>query len=99
MSPMRRRYRRLPLRRPEPALEPDLEVARSEEACPRCGRHALGLIDFPHVAAMGVQPYNELLGMGEAQVRQDPGIGCLRCGAQWPDLAAFRSAQGDAQGH
>ncbi len=99
VSPLRRRYRRLPLGRPEPAPGPDLEIERSAEACPRCGRHALSLIDFPQVAAMGVQPYAELLGMGEVRVREDPGIGCLRCGAEWPDLAAFRRAQDEAEGY
>lgn len=48
---------------------------------------------------MGVQPYAELLGMGEVRVREDPGIGCLRCGAEWPDLAAFRRAQDEAEGY
>lgn len=88
----------MPLARPQPVDDPELAAARSEEACPRCGRHALSLLDFPHVATTGVQPYAELLGMGELRADQVPGIGCLACGAQWSDLTAFRSAKESAGG-
>ena len=94
MSPLRRRYRSLPLERPVVRHEPSLDGARSEEACPACGRHTVSLLDFPYVSTMGVQPYTELLGMGEPSVQQAPGIGCLSCGTQWPDLKAFRDASG-----
>ncbi len=63
---------------------------RSAEACPRCGAHRLAMIDFPEIQSAGYQPYNDLLGMGEARTRTPPGIGCLACGAEWRDLEAFR---------
>lgn len=111
MSPLRRRYPGLLVRRPKPdprrpfadaarsgantarsgaASKPD-PSARSEEACPVCGKHALSLLDFPYVATMGVQPYADILGMGELPVSQEPGIGCLECGTQWASLDDFRS--------
>jgi hypothetical protein len=92
VSPLRRRYRHVPLARPEPEADPALEGARSEERCPACGRHTVTLLGFPHVATMGVQLYSEMLGMGELRPDQPPGIACLSCGAQWRDLDAFREA-------
>jgi hypothetical protein len=65
---------------------------RSKEACPVCGAHELELLYFPSVDVTGVQPYNELLGMGEVQRDQPPGIGCRNCGAEWESLAEFREA-------
>lgn len=64
--------------------------SRSGEACPRCGAHRLSLLHFPRVDARGVRPYDELIGMGDPVADDPPGIGCLACGAEWPDLAAFR---------
>jgi hypothetical protein len=93
VSPLRRRYRHVPLSRPEPQADARLEEARSEEACPVCGNHTLSLLDFPHVATMGVQPNSDILGMGEPRVEQPPGIACLTCGTQWSDLDAFRQEQ------
>jgi hypothetical protein len=90
VSPIRRRYKSLPLERPGPRDEPALDEARSQEACPACGEHALSLIDFPEVSTQGVQPYSEILGMGEPRAGVEPGIGCLSCGAEWRDLDAFR---------
>ncbi len=95
---MRRRYRSLPLKRPEPRPEPSLDAQRSAEACPACGRHTVSLLGFPHVTTMGAQPYAEILGMGELSPDQPPGIGCLSCGAQWADVAAFRDARGSDRG-
>lgn len=92
MSPIRRRYRSLPLQRPQAVADPALEAERSAEACPACGRHTVSLLGFPHVATMGVQPYGELLGMGELTPDQPPSIACLSCGTQWPDISAFREA-------
>ena len=72
--------------------------SRSSEPCPRCGARRLTLLEFPPVAALPYLPYSELIGMGEAHVAATPGIGCLECGAEWPDLASFRdeaSATGD----
>ena len=63
---------------------------RSVQACPVCGAHQLALIDFPEISTVGYQPYSEIIGMGEAQERNEPGIGCLACGAGWSSLQAFR---------
>ena len=93
MSPIRRRYPSLPLLRPQVVADAALEAERSAETCPACGRHTVSLLGFPHVAAMGAQPYAEILGMGELSTDQPPGIACLSCGAQWPDIAAFREAR------
>lgn len=93
VSPMRRRYRSLPLQQPAANGDPQAGGARSDEACPACGRYSLSLIGFPYVSTMGVQPYSDILGMGEPQVDQAPAIGCLSCGIEWADLDAFRAAQ------
>jgi hypothetical protein len=66
---------------------------RSEEACPVCGQHRLTLLYFPETSLQGVQPYNELYGMGDKSADTPPGIGCLACGSEWPDIDAFRQAQ------
>lgn len=71
--------------------------ARSEQACPACGAHRLTILDFPDVPALGYQAYSELLGMGELHASTPPAIGCLECGAEWHDLAAFRAAQESAE--
>lgn len=69
------------------------ERSRSAEACPECGAHRLAILDFPDVPTLGVQPYSELLGMGDLHATTPPGIGCLACGAEWHDLAAFRAGE------
>ena len=69
------------------------EGTRSQQACPVCGRHELALVDFPHVSATGVQPYAELLGMGDPRTDVPPGIACLACGTEWADLDAFRAGR------
>ena len=66
------------------------DEARSNESCPVCGEHRLTLLYFPATSARGVMPYDELIGMGDPTVETAPGIGCLACGSEWPDLAAFR---------
>ena len=71
--------------------------ARSREACPVCGQHRLTLLSFPEVSATGYQPYAEVIGMGEHRADTQPGIGCLACGAEWPDLAAFRATRPDGR--
>ena len=68
------------------------DAARSREACPVCGEHRLTLLYFPETSARGVMPYDELIGMGDPSPDTAPGIGCLACGSDWPDLAAFRAA-------
>ena len=83
----------MPITQPVPRSDPRLDDARSKDPCPVCGHHTLTLLDFPHVSTMGVQPYSELLGMGEPMVEQPPGIACLTCGSQWPSIEEFREAQ------
>ncbi len=95
---MRRRYRSLPLKRPEARDEPRLDGQRSAESCPACSRHTVSLLGFPYVATMGAQPTSDILGMGELSPDQPPGIGCLSCGAQWADVTAFRAARGSDGG-
>jgi hypothetical protein len=72
------------------------DAARSDEACPACGAHRLALVDFPETPAAGYQVNSEMLGMGEVREVTPPAIGCLACGAEWPDLAAFRAARREA---
>lgn len=67
------------------------ERERSREACPECGAHRLGVVDFPDLPTVGYHPYSELLGMGEPRPTAAPGIGCLECGAEWRDLESFRA--------
>lgn len=93
MSPLRRRYRSLPLRRPEARPDAGLDAERSAEACPACGRHTVSLLGFPYVATMGAQPTADILGMGELSADQPPAIACLSCGAQWANVADFRDAK------
>ena len=75
---------------------PDNADARSEQACPRCGQHRLALLNVPEIDPNGYRPLDEVLGMGEAPSLEEPGIGCLNCGAEWPSLGAFRSEAGPA---
>ena len=56
-----------------------------------CGAHRLTLLYFPDASARGVLPYDELIGMGDATPDTPPGIGCLNCGSEWPDLETFRA--------
>ncbi len=70
---------------------------RSVEKCPVCGVHALQLLYFPEIDVIGVRPYDDMLGFGDAHGNKLPGIGCRACGTEWPDLASFRAAQRDAE--
>jgi hypothetical protein len=65
---------------------------RSQLPCPVCGAHQLALDSPPQIEVMGVQPYTDLIGMGDVQVHEAPAIVCLACGASWPDRAAFDQA-------
>ncbi len=65
----------------------------SAEKCPRCGAQRLTLLWYPRVDARGVRPYDEIIGMGDPAPDDPPGIGCLGCGAEWPDLAFFREEE------
>jgi hypothetical protein len=66
---------------------------RSELACPVCGAHQLAIDTPPHIDIIGVQPYSDLIGMGDFQVREPPAIVCLACGTTWPDREAFERAR------
>ena len=65
------------------------EPARSEQACPVCAQHTLALDRPPEIDVMGVQQYNDLLGMGDLENEGALGIICLNCMTRWRDKAAF----------
>ena len=65
------------------------EPARSEQACPNCSEHTLALDRPPEIDVMGVQQYNDLLGMGDLENEGALGIICLNCQTRWRDKAAF----------
>ncbi|HLY13894.1 MAG TPA: hypothetical protein VKR24_06055 [Candidatus Limnocylindrales bacterium] len=73
----------------DPALD---ESTRSEAACPNCGAHRLALLTLPTIDTTGFRPLDEIYGMVTGPSLEEPGIGCLACGAEWPDLAAFNDA-------
>jgi hypothetical protein len=66
-----------------------VEEPRSELACPVCGEHTLALDEPPRIDVMGVQPYSDMLGMGDLQAPALPAIVCLSCGTRWRDRDAF----------
>ncbi len=70
----------------------DSDSTRSQETCPVCGQHTLHLLYFPVIDVTGVRPYDDMLGFGDVHPEQEPAIGCAACGAEWPDVAAFRAA-------
>lgn len=72
----------------------DEPTERSVEACPVCGEHRLAVLKYPHVDVVGVQLYNEIYGFGDKSSDTPPGIGCMACGSEWPDLEAFKEAAG-----
>ncbi len=74
--------------RPDPAVD---ESARSDDACPRCGAHRLALLSLPQIDTTGYRPLDEAYGMTGGPRLEAPAIGCLACGADWPNLAAFRA--------
>ncbi len=65
------------------------EDERSEQACPACGRHTLALDQPPQIDVMGVQPYSDMLGMGDLKNEGALGIVCLSCDTHWRDKDAF----------
>ena len=65
------------------------EPARSELACPVCFKHTLALDRPPEIDVMGVQQYNDLLGMGDIENEGAVGIVCLNCDTRWRDKDAF----------
>ena len=72
------------------------DTGRSAEACPACGAHRLALLDLPTTPVSGYQAYAEIIGVVDLQPEPRPAIGCLACGAEWPDLETFRDAAGEA---
>lgn len=66
-----------------------VDVSRSELACPVCGQHTLALDEPPHIDVMGIQPYSDMLGMGDLPSAVLPAIVCLSCGTRWQDREAF----------
>ena len=73
----------------DPALD---ESTRSEAACPNCGAHRLALLNLPSIDTSGYRPLDEIYGMVTGPSLEEPGIGCLACGAEWPDLTTFSAA-------
>jgi hypothetical protein len=70
---------------------------RSARACPVCGRYALSVDEPPRIDVLGVQPYSELLGMGDLHAGGPLGIVCLECGTRWADLRAFERGVAGAE--
>jgi C4-type Zn-finger protein len=66
-----------------------VDVSRSELACPVCGQHTLALDEPPRIDVMGIQPYSDMLGMGDLPAAILPAIVCLSCGTRWRDREAF----------
>ncbi len=79
----------------DPALD---DATRSAKACPRCGAHRLALLNLPTIDVSGYRPLDEIYGMVTGPSLEEPGIGCLACGAEWPDLAAFNAEAEDHHG-
>ena len=65
------------------------EPARSQQACPVCSQHTLALDRPPEIDIMGVQQYNDMLGMGDLENEGTVGIVCLNCKTRWRDKEAF----------
>ena len=72
------------------------EPARSEQACPVCSQHTLALDRPPEIDIMGVQQYNDLLGMGDLENEGTVGIVCLNCKTRWRDKDAFDRGEPEA---
>jgi hypothetical protein len=70
----------------DPALD---ETTQSASACPRCGAHRLATLDLPTIDTTGYRPLDEIYGMTGGPSLEEPAIGCLACGAEWPNLAAY----------
>ena len=71
------------------------EHARSELACPICGRHTLALDRPPEIDVMGVQAYSDIVGMGDVPNQGAVGILCLSCDTHWRDKDAFDRGEAD----
>jgi hypothetical protein len=73
------------------------ESDRSERACPVCGEHALALDMPPRIDVLGVQPYSDIIGMGDRPPEGEVGIVCRSCGTYWRDLDAFERGEPDVE--
>lgn len=71
------------------------EQTKSEQACPVCSQHTLALDRPPELDVMGVQPYSDMLGMGDIHDPAAIGIVCLNCGTHWRDKDAFDRGEPD----
>jgi hypothetical protein len=83
------------------------EKARSEQICPVCHQHTLAVDELPQIDVLGVQPYSDIVGMGDVHATGAIGIVCLSCGTRWTNKDAFdrgepetelEAAQGDESG-
>ena len=74
------------------------DTTRSETACPVCGKHTLALDEPPRIDVLGVQPYSDLVGMGDLPASGAIGIFCLECGTHWRDKGAFDRNEPDDVG-
>jgi hypothetical protein len=61
----------------------------SRQPCPVCGAHRLAVEQLPHIDVMGVQPYSDLIAMGDLHPQEPPAILCLECGSRWNSLEAL----------
>ena len=71
------------------------DTTRSEQACPVCGQHTLALDEPPHIDVMGIQPYSDMLGMGDLPAVRRAASSASACGTHWRDREAFD--RGDAE--
>jgi len=71
--------------------------SRSELACPVCGQHSLALDEPPRIDVMGIQPYSDMLGMGDLGSPALPAIVCLSCGTRWRDREAFDRGEAEPE--
>jgi hypothetical protein len=65
------------------------DQSASEQACPVCGKRTLALDEPPRIDVLGVQPYSDMVGMGDLPTKGAIGIVCLECGNRWRDKDAF----------
>jgi hypothetical protein len=81
----------------DPIADPSGEAApraaaRSDAPCPSCGAHRLAVIEFPELTGSQPSATGETPIGGRGPDLSPPAIGCLACGAEWPDLDSFRAA-------
>jgi hypothetical protein len=69
---------------------------RSVLPCPVCGEHRLAVDEPPQIDVMGVQPYSDMLGMGDLSQQGSLGIVCQSCGTYWRDRGAFDRGEAEA---